>query len=354
MEKWKGEYKMNVEFINAIEQIAKEKRISKEVLMQALEAALISAYKRNFGTAQNASVNIDRLTGEVKVFIKKMVVEKIKNASNEISIEDAHKIDKKYNINDILEVDVTPNSFGRIAAQTAKQVVLQRIKEAERDIIYNDYINKENTIVTGIFRRTEKKNIMIELNGVEAILPPNEQVYGEKFNFGDRIKVYITEVKNTNKGPIILVSRTHPGLVKKLFEQEVPEIHDGIVEIKNICREAGYRTKIAVHSEDSNVDPVGACVGQKGSRVQIIVDELKGEKIDIIKWSTDPEEYISAALSPAKVLSVKMNKEEKIARVLVDSQQLSLAIGKEGQNVRLAAKLTGIKIDIKSDTINVE
>jgi N utilization substance protein A len=345
---------MNAEFINALEQIAKEKRIGKEILIEAIEAALISAYKRHFGMVQNVAVTVDRLTGEVRVLVKKIVVENVENDINEISLEDAHKIDKKFNIDDIVEIDATPKSFGRIAAQTAKQVVLQRIKEAERNIIYNDFINKENEIVTGIVRRAGKRNVMIELDGVEAILPLNEQVSGEKYNFGDRIKVYITEVKNTSKGPLVLVSRTHPGLVKRLFEQEVPEIHDGVVIIKNICREAGYRTKISVYSDDVNVDPVGACVGQKGSRVQIVVEELKGEKIDIIKWSTDIEEYISAALSPAKVLSVRMNQDEKSAKVLVDSQQLSLAIGKEGQNVRLAAKLTGIKIDIRSDEINVE
>ena len=247
-------------------------------------------------------------------------------------------------------MEVTPRKFGRIAAQTAKQVVVQRIREAERGIIFDEFYNKEGEIVTGIIQRTEKRNVIIDLGKAEAILPPAEQAQNEKYNFNERIKTYIIEVKKTTKGPQIIVSRTHPGLVKRLFEMEVPEIHDGIVEIKSIAREAGSRTKLAVYSRDDNVDPVGACVGQRGIRVQAVVDELRGEKIDIIRWSSNPEEYISSSLSPAKVIRVSINEEEKSAKVTVPDNQLSLAIGKEGQNARLAAKLTGWKIDIKSES----
>jgi len=342
--------KMNSEFINALEQIEKEKHISKEILLDAIEAALISAYKRNFGSSQNVFVNIDRVSGEVKVYARKQVVEKVENDLLEISLDAAHKISKKYNLGDYVEIEVTPKTFGRIAAQTAKQVVVQRIREAERGVIYEEFTSKENDILTGIVQRVEKKNVIVELGKIEALLTPSEQIPGEEYNYNDRIKVYVMEVKKTTKGPQILISRTHPGLVKRLFEKEVPEIYEGIVEIKSISREAGSRTKIAVYSSDPNVDPVGACVGQKGNRVQVIVDELKGEKIDIIEWSPDPEKYIAASLSPAKVLSVTVNEEEKSAKVIVPDYQLSLAIGKEGQNARLAAKLTGWKIDIKSES----
>lgn len=341
---------MSADFILALDQLEKEKGINKEVLIEAIEAALISAYKRNFGSTQNVKIYIDRTTGDVKVFALKKVTSKPENDLLEISVEEAKKIDKKLEENDIAEVEVTPRKFGRIAAQTAKQVVVQRIREAERGIIFDEFYNKESDIVTGIVQRTERKNVIIDLGRTEAILTPAEQTPGEEYKFNERIKTYILEVKKTTKGPQILVSRTHPGLVKRLFELEVPEIHDGIVEIKGISREPGSRTKIAVHSKDSNVDPVGACVGQKGTRVQAIVDELRGEKIDIIKWSSDPREYISASLSPAKVIRVDINEEEKSAKVTVPDYQLSLAIGKEGQNARLAAKLTGWKIDIKSES----
>lgn len=341
---------MNAEFMGALAQIEKEKHISKDVLIDAIEAALISAYKRNFGTSQNVMVNIDRLTGGVRVFTKKKVVEIPDNDLSEISLEEAKNISGKYEIGDIVDIEATPKKFGRIAAQTAKQVVVQRIREAERGIIFDEFVNKENDIVTGIVQRWEKKNVMVEMGKVEAILVPNEQVASEQYNFNERIKIYVLEVKKTTKGPQVFVSRTHPGLVKRLFEKEVPEIHDGIVEIKSISREPGSRTKIAVHSNEPNVDPVGACVGHKGNRVQVIVDELRGEKIDIIKWSEDPAEYIATSLSPAKVLKVDVNESDKSAKVVVPDYQLSLAIGKEGQNARLAAKLTGWKIDIKSES----
>jgi len=341
---------MSAELIHALEQLEKEKGINKEVLIEAIEAALISAYKRNFGSTQNVKIYIDRLSGDVKVFAMKKVTEKPTNDLLEISLEEARKIDAKYDLDDMVEIEVTPRKFGRIAAQTAKQVVVQRIREAERGIIFEEFYNKEGDIVTGIIQRTEKKNVIIDLGKTEAILPASEQTPGEVYNFNDRIKTYIIEVKKTTKGPIINVSRTHPGLVKRLFELEVPEIHDGTVEIKNIAKEAGSRTKIAVFSKDQDVDPVGACVGQKGTRVQAIVDELRGEKIDIIRWSSNAEEFISSSLSPAKVIRVDIDESTKSAKVTVPDYQLSLAIGKEGQNARLAAKLTGWKIDIKSES----
>jgi len=341
---------MSSELINALEQLEKEKGIDKEVLIEAIEAALISAYKRNFGSTHNVKVYIDRKTGDVKVFALKKVVAMPENENLEISIEEARIIDPKLQENDVAEIEVTPRKFGRIAAQTAKQVVVQRIREAERGIIYDEFYSKESDIVSGVVQRTERRSVLIDLGKTEAVLPPTEQTPGEEYRFNDRIKTYVIEVKKTNKGPQIIVSRTHPGLVKRLFELEVPEIHDGIVEIKSISREPGSRTKIAVFSKDENVDPVGACVGQKGTRVQAIVDELRGEKIDIIKWSSDPAEYISASLSPAKVIRADINEEEKSAKVIVPDYQLSLAIGKEGQNARLAAKLTGWKIDIKSES----
>lgn len=340
---------MNTEFIEALVQIEKEKGISKDILLDALEASLISAYKKNYGSSQNVAVNIDRDTGEVKVFSKKIVTDDVKDELLEISIEEAREINPTAKIGDILSIEVTPKKFGRIAAQTAKQVVMQRIREAERDLIFEEYAGRETDIVTGVIQRFDKKNVIIDLGKIEAILPATEQISFEEYVPGSRIKVYILEVKKTTKGPLITVSRSHPGLVKRLFELEVPEIYEGIVEIKGIAREAGSRTKIAVYSKDENVDPLGSCVGPKGSRVQSVVDELHGEKIDIIKWDKDPAIFISNALSPAKVLNVIIEEHNKTARVTVSENQLSLAIGKEGQNARLAAKLTGWKIDIKSD-----
>lgn len=341
---------MSAELMHALDQLEREKGINKDVLIEAIEAALISAYKRNFNSTQNVKISFDTESGDVKVYALKKVTEHPGNDLTEISFEDAAKISKKLQEDDIAEVEVTPRKFGRIAAQTAKQVVVQRIREAERGIIFDEYYNKESDIVTGIIQRNERKNIVIDLGKTEAILPPTEQTPGEEYRFNYRIKTYIIEVKKTTKGPQITLSRTHPGLVKRLFELEVPEIHDGVVEIKSIAREPGSRTKMAVLSKDDNVDSVGACVGQKGNRVQAIVDELRGEKIDIIKWSNNAEEFISSSLSPAKVIRVDINENEKSARVTVPDYQLSLAIGKEGQNARLAAKLTGWKIDIKSES----
>ncbi|NPV25967.1 MAG: transcription termination/antitermination protein NusA [Firmicutes bacterium] len=341
---------MNLDFLRALEELEKEKGLSVEVLLEAIEAALISAYKKNFGSLQNVRVHIDRSTGEVKVYARKNVVETVEDSRVEISVDDARKIDPRYDVEDVVEIEVTPRNFGRIAAQTAKQVVVQRIREAERGLIFEEFSNREGDIITGIIQRQEQKNVLIDLGKTEAILAPSEQINGEEFYQGERVKVYIVEVKKTTKGPQIMVSRTHPGLLKRLFELEVPEIYDGVVELKAVAREAGSRSKIAVHSRDENVDPVGACVGPKGMRVQAIVNELRGEKIDIIKWSNDPAKFVANALSPAKVISVDINEVEKIAKVIVPDYQLSLAIGKEGQNARLAAKLTGWKIDIKSET----
>lgn len=341
---------MNIEFIEALHDLEKEKGISTDVLLEAIEAALISAYKKNFASLQNVRVQIDRSTGEVKVFARKDVVETTGDTRTQISLADARKIDPNYNLGDVVEIEVTPRDFGRIAAQTAKQVVVQRIREAERSIIFEEYSNREEDIVTGIVQRKEMSNVYIDLGKTEAILAPSEQMPNENYQHGQRIKTYVVEVRNTPKGPQIMVSRTHPGLLKRLFELEVPEIHDGVVEIKAVAREAGARSKIAVHSRDENIDAVGACVGPKGMRVQTIVNELKGEKIDIVKWSADPTVFVANALSPAKVLSVSTEEGNKIARVIVPDYQLSLAIGKEGQNARLAAKLTGWKIDIKSES----
>jgi len=341
---------VNSEFIEALTQLEKDKGISKDILIEAIEAALISGYKKNFHSAQNVRVDVDRTTGEVKVLARKTVVEEIVDHRLEISLEAAQQMNPNYQIGDIIEMEVTPKDFGRIAAQTAKQVVTQRIREAERGIIYEKYIDREEDIVTGLVQRNDQRYIYIDLGQTEALLPLNEVMPTDKLKQGDRIKVYITKVEKTTKGPQIFVSRTHPGLLKRLFELEVPEIYDGIVEIKSVAREAGYRSKIAVYSQNEEVDPVGACVGPKGARVQTIVKELKGEKIDIVKWSEDIKTYISNALSPSKVVSVEENEEAKMARVVVPDYQLSLAIGKEGQNARLAAKLTGWKIDIKSES----
>jgi len=336
------------ELIEALEQIAREKGITKEMLLETIEAALITAYKKNFGTSQNVRVSIDPDTGEVHVYSQQEVVEAPEDDFLEISLPDAKAKNPNYELGDFVESEVTPRDFGRIAAQTAKQVVVQRIREAERSVIFDEYVNRESEIVTGLIQRMNKGTIYINLGKTEAVLMPSEQVVTEIYEQGTRIKTYIVEVKKTSKGPQILVSRTHPGLVRRLFELEVPEIHDGVVEIRGISREAGSRTKIAVHSLDENVDPVGACVGQKGNRVQTIVDELRGEKIDIVKWSEDPKVFISNALSPSKVEKVFYKTEDQSVLVVVPDYQLSLAIGKEGQNARLAAKLTGWKIDIKS------
>lgn len=340
----------SAEFMQALNEIVKEKGIDKEVIFEAIESSLVSACKKNFGTSQNIKVVMDRETGNIEVFAQREVVEAVEDPQLQISLEDAKAMNPSYQLGDLVDFVVTPKNFGRISAQTAKQVVVQKFREAEREILYNQYITKEKEIVIGIVQRVEKKNVIVQIGKIDAILTPNEQIPGEQYKFMDRIKVYVVEVKQTTKGPQIYVSRTHPELVKRLFEQEVPEVFDGTVEIKSIAREAGSRTKIAVYSKDPNVDAVGACVGVNGCRVNIIVSELGGEKIDVINWSEDPKEFIAAALSPSKVVAVAINPNEQSARIVVPDMQLSLAIGKEGQNARLSAKLTGWRIDIKSES----
>ncbi|HBW12492.1 MAG TPA: transcription termination/antitermination protein NusA [Proteiniclasticum sp.] len=346
----KATVKKKDEVILALKAIAEEKGISEEMLFETLEDAMIAAYKKNYvnSGSQNVRVNIDRETGEIKVFSLRRIVEEVMDPQDEITLEEAKEIDPRYELLDVVENEVTPANFARVAAQSAKQIVTQRIKEAERSILYNQYHEKEFDVIMGTVQRKDKGNIYIDLGKTETVLTPQEQIPGENYQFNDKILLYIVEVKQNPKGPMISVSRTHPGLVKRLFEKEVPEIYEGIVEIKAISREAGSRTKIAVHSNDPEVEPMGACVGPRGTRVQNIVNELRNEKIDIIKWSKDPREFIANALSPAKVLDVIIMNEGSACKVVVDDNQLSLAIGKEGQNVRLAAKLTGWKIDIKS------
>ena len=339
------------ELIEALNQLEKEKDIDKEVIMEAIEASLVAVCKRDFGKADNVKVSIDRETGDMVVLAEKEVVEEVLDPALEISLAKAQAINPGYNLGDIVNIEITPKNFGRIAAQHARSVIVQKIKKEERKVIFNHFHCKEKDIVTGVVQRYIGDNISISLDDkTDALLTKNEQVKGEVFKPTERIKLYIIEVKDTNKGPRILVSRTHPELVKRLFEKEVSEVHDGTVEIKSIAREAGSRTKIAVWSNNEDVDPVGACVGVNGARVNAIVNDLKGEKIDIINWSEDPEVLIENALSPSKVISVSVNEEEKTARVVVPDYQLSLAIGKEGQNARLAARLTGFKIDIKSES----
>ncbi len=340
----------NNELLEALNILEQEKNISKETLLEAIENSLITACKNHFGKSENVKVNIDPETCEYHVFQEKKVVEKVEDPVEEISLVNAKMIDSKYELDDIVNVEVKSKEFGRIATQNAKNVILQKIREEERKVLFDEYYSKEKDIVTGIVQRYVGKNVSINLGKVDAILTENEQVKGEVFQPTERIKVYILEVKSTSKGPRVLVSRTHPELVKRLFESEVAEVKDGTVEIKAIAREAGSRTKIAVWSNEPDVDPVGACVGMNGARVNAIVNELRGEKIDIITWNENPAMLIENALSPAKVISVIADAEEKAAKVVVPDYQLSLAIGKEGQNARLAARLTGFKIDIKSET----
>jgi len=344
----------NKELIEALGQIEKEKEISKEILLEAIENSLLAACKNQYGKADNIKVTINRENGAVSVFAEKEIVDEVIDEVTEITLDEA-KLKyprKKFSVGDIVQIEVTPKNFGRIAAQKAKQVVVQKIREEERQVLYNQFASREHEVVTGTVQRYVGNNVNIRLGNADAVLTENEQIRTEHFRPTERIKVYVLEVKDTTKGPKITVSRTHKELVKRLFEEEVTEVRDGIVEIRSISREAGARTKMAVSSNDPNVDPVGACVGLNGARVNAIVDELRGEKIDIINWSDDPALLIENALSPAKVVSVDVCEEERSARVIVPDYQLSLAIGKEGQNARLAARLTGYKIDIKSESQN--
>lgn len=345
---------MNTELLEALNILEKEKGIGKDTLMDAIENSLLNACKNHFGKAENVKVVMDRETCDYRLFAEKTVVEDVEDSLEQISLEDAHEIDGSYGLGDIVQIPIESKSFGRIATQNAKNLILQKIREEERQVVYNQYFEKEKDIVTGIVQRYVGKNISIDLGKADAMLTENEQVKGEVFQPTERVKLYVVEVKNTPKGPKILVSRTHRELVKRLFESEVTEVKDGIVEVKSISREAGSRTKIAVWSNDPDVDPVGACVGMNGDRVNAIVNELRGEKIDIINWSDNPAILVENALSPAKVISVMADPDEKEASVIVPDSQLSLAIGKEGQNARLAAKLTGYKIDIKSETQAIE
>ncbi|AOH47615.1 MAG: transcription termination factor NusA [Centipeda sp. (in: firmicutes)] len=338
------------EFLQTLKELAYEKGIDEELLFETIEAALISAYKRNFSSEQNVRISLSRETGEFHVFAIKEVVEEVKSDIKEISLAQARAISPDYAVGDVVEIEMTPANFGRIAAQTAKQVVMQRLREAERGIVYKEYENRSSDIVTGIVQRVEGRNVFVDIGRAEAVLMATEQMPTEEYNYGDTLRAYIIEVKNMMRGPQIILSRTHPGLLKKLFELQVPEIQEGVVEIKSIAREAGSRSKVAVASSEERVDPIGACVGPHYMRVQAVVDELAGEKIDIVKWSDDPATYIANSLNPAKVISVAVNEAEKVSRVIVPDYQLSLAIGKEGQNARLAAKLTGWKIDIKSES----
>lgn len=340
----------NNELLEALNILEQEKNISKDTLLEAIENSLVTACKNHFGTSDNVKVSIDPKTCEFHVFQEKTVVENVEDPVEQISLVNAKMINSKYEIGDIVNIEVQSKEFGRIATQNAKNVILQKIREEERKVLYDQYYSMEKDVVTGVVQRYVGRNVSINLGRVDAILTENEQVKGEVFQPTERIKVYILEVKATSKGPKVLVSRTHPELVKRLFESEVAEVREGIVEIKAIAREAGSRTKIAVWSNDPDVDPVGACVGMNGARVNAIVGELRGEKIDIITWNENPAMMIENALSPAKVISVIADAEEKSAKVVVPDYQLSLAIGKEGQNARLAARLTGFKIDIKSET----
>ena len=341
---------MSKELLNALDDLETEKGISKELVIEALEVALVSAYKRNYGQAQNVEVEFDQKKGNINVYSVKDVVDTVYDSRLEVSLEEAVKINPAYEIGDTIRFEVTPKNFGRIAAQTAKQVIMQRLREAERTIIYNEFIAYENDIMQGIVERQDNRYIYVNLGKIEAVLSKQEQIPNEVYKPHDRIKVYVTKVENTSKGPQIFVSRSHPDLLKRLFEQEVPEIYDGVVEIVSIAREAGDRAKVAVVSRDEQIDPVGTCVGPKGQRVQAIVNELKGENMDIVEWSEDPATYIANALNPAKVIDVVFNEATNSCLVVVPDYQLSLAIGKRGQNARLAAKLTGFKIDIKSES----
>ncbi|WP_028273585.1 transcription termination factor NusA [Atopococcus tabaci] len=341
---------MSKELLSALEILEKEKGISKEVIREAIEAALVSAYKRNYGQAQNVEVVFDGQEGTITVYSVKEVVEEVYDSTLEVALEEALKMNTAYEVGDKIRFEVTPKNFGRIAAQTAKQVIMQRVREEERNIIYNEYIQYEDDLMQGIVERMDSRYIYVNLGKIEAVLSKQDQMPNETYQPHDRIKVYVSKVENTTKGPQVFVSRTHPNMIKRLFEQEVPEVYDGTVEVISIAREAGDRSKIAVTSREENIDPVGTCVGPRGQRVQSIVNELHGENMDIVEWNENPEVFIANALNPAQVLDVQFNKDSNSCLVIVPDYQLSLAIGKRGQNVRLAAKLTGYKIDIKSES----
>ncbi|QSX06548.1 transcription termination/antitermination protein NusA [Sedimentibacter sp. zth1] len=346
---------MSKDILRALGELEKEKGISPEVVIEAIRAALESGYKKNYSKSNNFSIESDEVTGDYRLYADKTVVLEVQEPQEEISLEEARNIKASYEVGDIVKIEIKPKKdFGRIAAQTARQVILQKIREAERENIFNEFEGRESDLIDGIVQRVNRGNIYIDLGKIEGVITQTEQIPGENFNQGDRLKAVILEVKNTGKGANILLSRTHPNLIKRLFELEVPEIHDGVLEIRSISREAGSRSKIAIHSNDLNVDPVGSCVGNKGVRVRTIIGEIHGEKIDIVVFDKDPSIFIANSLGPAKILNVTVNEEQKAAVAVVPDNQLSLAIGKEGQNARLAAKLTGWKIDIISETQSVE
>ena len=338
---------MKSDFLLAITQLSAEKNLPKEVVLGAVESALVSAYrKEHFHLNQNLSVKISPVTGKVEVWAEKTVVEKVADDRNEVSLSKAKKVNPEAKLGDLLMIESTPENAGRIAAQTAKQVILQRLHEAEHTAIFDEYAGKSNDIITGVIQRLEAKQVYINLGRTEAVLPPNEQTPGERYRIGQRLRVFVVEVARTPKGPKVIVSRSHPNLLRRLFELEVPEVFNGIVEIKSIAREAGFRSKVAVAARQEGIDPVGCCVGLRGIRIQNIVNELNGEKIDVVAWNKEVPTFIANSLSPAQVLKVELNND--IATVVVPDKHLSLAIGKDGQNARLAAKLTGWRIDIKS------
>ncbi len=342
---------MNKEFFEALEELSIEKGINKNYILDAIETALLTAYKRNFNSQENVKIVIDEEKASIKVYSLREVVEEVFDPAIEIELSDARKIDKKANLGDIVEVEITPANFGRISAQTAKQVIVQKLREAEREIVFSEYSDRQGEIVSGIVQKVDKNIVIVDLGRIEGIMTLNEQIPGEVYSVNDKIKAYVVEVQKNSKGiPQMIISRTHPGFVRRLFELEIPEIYEGLIEIKNIVREPGSRTKIAVYSKDMNIDPVGYCVGPRGIRIQNILNELKDEKIDVVEWSEDQVQYIASALSPATVLAVDIDEENMSSKVVVPDNQLSLAIGKDGQNARLSAKLTGWKIDIKSET----
>lgn len=339
------------ELIEAMGELEKERGISKDYLMESLEAALVTAYKKNFDSIDNVKVEINSETGEIHIYSVKTVVKELEDPLLEIELKEAQKLDKHYNVDDVVNLEIMPKDFGRIAAQTAKQVVVQKIREAERNMVFTEFNDKKGEIVSGIIQKADGGIIVMDLGKLEGVMPVKEQIPTESYRVNDKIRGYVLEVEKGIKGnPQVIVSRSHPDFVKKLFKFEIPEIYEGIIEIKSVSRDAGSRSKVAVFSKDENIDPVGSCVGQKGIRIQNIINELKGEKIDVIEWSEDPSIYIAAALLPAQVLAVDIRNEEKFAQVIVPDDQLSLAIGKSGQNARLAARLTNWKIDIKSET----
>ena len=342
---------MNKEFFEALEELSIEKGINKDYILDAIETALLTAYKRNFNSQENVKILIDEEKATIKVYSLREVVEEVFDPAIEIDLDSAKKIDKKAKMGDIVEVEVTPANFGRISAQTAKQVIIQKLREAEREIVFSEYSDRQGEIVSGMVQKVDKNIIIVDLGRIEGIMTANEQVPGEVYNVNDKIKAYVVEVQKNSKGvPQMIISRTHPGFVRRLFELEIPEIYEGLIEIKNIVREPGSRTKIAVYSKDMNIDPVGSCVGPRGIRIQNILNELKEEKIDVVEWSEDPVQFIASSLSPATVLAVDVDTENMTSKVVVPDNQLSLAIGKDGQNARLSAKLTGWKIDIKSES----